>query len=51
MNLFDDINVANVTCSSDFEFNVLGKPTALYVIVQMKIKLILLSNYYCWIII
>ena len=39
MNLFDDINVANVTCSSDFEFNVLGKePTALYVIVPDEDK-------------
>jgi len=39
MNLFDDINVANVTCSSDFEFNILGKePTALYVIVPDEDK-------------
>ena len=39
MNLFDNINVANVTCSSDFEFNVLGKePTALYVIVPDEDK-------------
>lgn len=39
MNLFDDINVANVTCSSDFEFNILGKePTALYVIVSDEDK-------------
>ena len=39
MNLFDDINVANVTCFSDFEFNVLGKePTALYVIVPDEDK-------------
>ena len=39
MNLFDDINVANVTCSSDFEFNIIGKePTALYVIVPDEDK-------------
>ena len=39
MNLFDDINVANVTCSSDFEFNILGKqPTALFVIVPDEDK-------------
>ena len=34
MSLFDDINVANLTSSSDFEFNILGKePCVLYVIV------------------
>ena len=39
MNLFDDINVANVTCSSDFEFNILGKePTALYIIIPDEDK-------------
>lgn len=39
MNLFDDINVANVTCSSDFEFSILGKePVALYVIVPDEDK-------------
>ena len=39
MNLFDDINVANVTSTSDFEFNILGKePTALYVIVPDEDK-------------
>lgn len=39
MNLFDDINVANVTSTSDFDFNILGKePTALYVIVPDEDK-------------
>lgn len=39
MNIFDDINVANVTSSSDFEFNSLGKkPVALYVIVPDEDK-------------
>ena len=39
MNLFDDINVANVTSSSDFDFNILGKePVALYVIVPDEDK-------------
>ena len=39
MNLFDDINVANVTSSSDFKFSDLGKePTALYVIVPDEDK-------------
>lgn len=39
MNLFDDINVANVTCSSNFEFSILGKePVALYVIVPDEDK-------------
>ena len=39
MNLFDDINVANVISSSDFEFNILGKhPTALYLIIPDEDK-------------
>lgn len=39
MALFDDVNVANVTSSSDFEFNVMGtKPTAFYVIVPDEDK-------------
>ena len=39
MNIFDDINVANVTSKSDFDFNILGqKPTALYVIVPDEDK-------------
>ena len=39
MSLFDDINVANVISSSDFDFNVLGqKPTALYLIVPDEDK-------------
>lgn len=39
MNIFDDINVANVISSSDFEFNVLGKkPTVLYMIVPDEDK-------------
>lgn len=39
MNIFDDINVANVTSTSDFEFNELGKePAALYVIVPDEDK-------------
>jgi type IV secretion system protein VirD4 len=39
MALFDDINVANVTSKSDFEFDLLGKePTALYVIVPDEDK-------------
>ena len=34
MALFDDINVANVTSNSDFDFDLLGKkPTALFIIV------------------
>ncbi len=34
MSIFDDINIANVISSSDFEFNILGKkPTVLYLIV------------------
>ena len=39
MNIFDDINVANVTSTSDFDFNILGsKPVALYVIVPDEDK-------------
>ena len=39
MALFDDINVANVTCNSDFDFDILGKePTALFVIVPDEDK-------------
>ena len=39
MNIFDDINVANVTSKSDFDFSILGqKPTALYVIVPDEDK-------------
>lgn len=39
MNIFDDVNVANVTSTSDFEFSVLGKETvALYVIVPDEDK-------------
>lgn len=39
MSLFDDVNVANVTSSSDFDFDILGKkPTALYVIVPDEDK-------------
>ena len=39
MNIYDDINVANVTSISEFELNVLGKePTALYVIVPDEDK-------------
>ena len=39
MNIFDDINVANVISSSDFDFNILGnKPVALYVIVPDEDK-------------
>lgn len=39
MNIFDDINVANVISASEFELNVLGKePTALYVIVPDEDK-------------
>ena len=34
LSIFDDINVSNVTSSSDFKFDVLGiKPTAIYLIV------------------
>lgn len=39
LSLFDDINVANVTSSNDFDFDVLGKEaTALYVIVPDEDK-------------
>ena len=39
MSLFDDINVANVISSSDFDFNILGKkPTVLYLIVPDEDK-------------
>ena len=39
MAIFDDINVANVTSSNDFDFNILGqKPTALYIIVPDEDK-------------
>ena len=39
MNIFDDINVANVTSISDFNFNILGsEPVALYVIVPDEDK-------------
>lgn len=39
MTLFDDVNVANVTSSSDFDFDILGKePTALFVIVPDEDK-------------
>lgn len=39
MSLFDDVNVANVTSDSDFDFDLLGKePTALYIIVPDEDK-------------
>lgn len=39
MSLFDDVNVANVTSISDFDFGILGKrPTVLYVIVPDEDK-------------
>lgn len=39
MSLFDDVNVANITSTSDFEFDILGKKaTALYVIVPDEDK-------------
>lgn len=39
MSIFDDINVANITSSSDFSFDCLGKePTVLYVIVPDEDK-------------
>ena len=39
MSIFDDINVANVTSSSDFDFDILGRvPTTLYVIVPDEDK-------------
>ena len=40
MAIFDDINVANVTCKKDFDFDILGiKPTALYIIVPDEDKI------------
>lgn len=39
MSLFDDVNVANLTSSSDFDFDILGKkPTAIYIIVPDEDK-------------
>lgn len=39
MSLFDDVNVANITSSSDFDFDILGKkPTAIYIIVPDEDK-------------
>ena len=39
MNIYDDINVANVISTSEFELNILGKePSALYVIVPDEDK-------------
>ena len=39
MSLFDDVNVANITSYSDFEFDALGKkPTAIYIIVPDEDK-------------
>lgn len=39
MALFDDVNVANITSSSDFDFDILGKkPTAIYIIVPDEDK-------------
>ena len=39
MALFDDVNVANITSSSDFDFDVLGKsPTVIYIIVPDEDK-------------
>jgi len=39
MSLFDDVNVANITSSSDFSFDILGKKaTALFVIVPDEDK-------------
>lgn len=39
ISLFDDVNVANVTSTSDFDFGILGtKPTVLYVIVPDEDK-------------
>jgi len=39
MSLFDDVNVANITSSSSFSFDILGKkPTILYVIVPDEDK-------------
>ncbi len=40
MALFDDVNVANVTSNSDFDFDLLGKePTALFIIVPDEDKI------------
>lgn len=39
MSLFDDVNVANITSSSDFQFDILGRePTAIYIIVPDEDK-------------
>lgn len=39
MNIFDDVNIANVTCESNFDISSIGKePTALYVIVPDEDK-------------
>ena len=39
MALFDDVNVANITSESDFDFDILGKePTAIYIIVPDEDK-------------
>ena len=39
MSLFDDVNVANITSTSDFEFDILGKETtAFYIIVPDEDK-------------
>lgn len=39
MNIFDDLNVANILCNSDFDFNELGKnQTVLYLIVPDEEK-------------
>jgi len=39
MSLFDDVNVANITSSTDFDFDILGKkPTAIYIIVPDEDK-------------
>lgn len=40
MNVFDDLNVENITCKSDFEFEQLGrKPTIMYLIVPDENKI------------
>ena len=39
MSLFDDVNVANITSNTDFDFDILGKkPTAIYIIVPDEDK-------------
>lgn len=39
MSLFDDVNVSNITSTSDFDFGILGtKPTAMYIIVPDEDK-------------